>query len=107
MKILDAVRSRTPVDMMFLDASVNTIGAEGFRYMAQVTDGGGSQKPGDALYRDLIFVPFPDGDPTHIPEWANVATVAGTVVFTAIQPRPLRLWPRERQAGRAASPSNG
>ena len=83
--ILTALRLRTPADVLILDASINSIGAEGVRYMSQVTQGGGSQGTGDALFRDLVFVPFPDGDPTHVPEWANVA-VGGTVTLTPIQP---------------------
>lgn len=85
-QILTALRSRTPVDVLILDASINSIGAEGVRYVAQVTQGGGSQGTGDALFRDLVFVPFPDGDATHVPQWANVSTTPGTVVLVNIQP---------------------
>lgn len=83
--ILDALRTRTPIDMLFLDASIDTLGAEGFRYIAQVTKGGGSQNTGDALFRDIVFTPFPDGDNTHVPQWADVET-AGTVVLSPITP---------------------
>jgi hypothetical protein len=80
---LAALRTKQPVDMLFLDASMSVVGAQGVRYMAQVIKGGGSQNTNEALWREIEFVPFPDGDPTHIPQWANVA-VAGTVVFTPI-----------------------
>lgn len=85
MRIRDALRTRAPIDMLFLDASIETAGAEGFRYMAQVTKGGGSQNTGDTLFRDIVFTPFPDGDATHVPQWADVE-VAGTVVLTPITP---------------------
>jgi hypothetical protein len=82
-QILDALRSRATVDMMFLDADLGTIGAEGIRYIAQVIKGGGTQNPNEALWRDIDFIPFPDGDPTHPPSWADVST-AGAAVFTSI-----------------------
>jgi len=81
--IRKALWSRQVVDVMFLDASLATVGAEGVRYIAQVHKGGGSQNPNEALWREIDFVPFPDGDPTHLPSWAQVS-VAGTAVFTPI-----------------------
>lgn len=82
-KILDALRTRNTVDILILDASKDTVGAEGMRYIAQVTKGGGSQNTGDALFRDIVFHPFPDADPTHIPQWATVST-GGTMTLTPI-----------------------
>lgn len=82
-KIRAALWSRQTVDMLFLDAAKEVVGAEGVRYIAQVIKGGGSQNTNEALFRDIEFTPFPDPDPTHIPQWAQVA-VAGTVVFTNI-----------------------
>jgi hypothetical protein len=85
MLFVAALRSKQAIDILILDASISVVGAQGIRYIAQVIKGGGSQNTNEALWREIEFVPFPDGDPTHIPQWAVVQT-AGTVVLTPITP---------------------
>ena len=85
--ILNALRTRDTVDILILDGSIDDVGASGIRYIAQITKGGGSQNTGDALWRDIVFLPYPDPDPTHAPQWADVE-VAGAIVLTPITPEP-------------------
>lgn len=81
--ILNALRTRDTVDILVLDADITEVGAEGMRYIAQVHKGGGSQNTGEALFRDIVFVPYPDADLTHIPQWADV-DAGPTVTYTPI-----------------------
>jgi len=83
LSILNALRTRDTVDMLFLDADIATVGAEGARYIAQVHKGGGSQNTSEALFRDITFVPFPDADITHIPQWVDVSA-GPTVTYTPV-----------------------
>ena len=82
-KLITALRTKTPVDVMILDGDITAVNASGVRYMAQVIKGGGSQNTNEALWREMEFIPFPDGDATHVPAWAVVGP-SGTVTFTNI-----------------------
>jgi hypothetical protein len=83
--LLNALRTRDVVDILVLDGPKDEVGSSGFRYIAQVVKGGGSQNTGDALYRDIVFMPYPDADTDRIPQWADVG--AGPVLtFTPITP---------------------
>jgi hypothetical protein len=85
LRILNALRTRDTVDVMFLDGDIDEDGAEGIRYIAQVVSGGGSQNSSDALYRDIVFKPFPSADPDEVPQWASYTTTGG-LDFTPITP---------------------
>lgn len=83
--ILNALRTRDTVDILVLDGPIDEVGSAGFRYIAQVVKGGGSQNTQDALYRDIVFLPYPDADADRVPQWADVE--AGPVLtFTPITP---------------------
>ena len=83
--IVAALRTRDTVDLLVLDGGIDQNGSEGVRYIAQVHKGGGSQNTGDALYRDIVFVPYPSADEDEVPQWASVTGSDG-LSFTPITP---------------------
>lgn len=83
--ILNALRTRDTVDILILDGPIDEVGSEGVRFIAQVTKGGGSQNTSEALFRDIVFMPYPDADPAHSPQWADVGA-GPNLTFTPITP---------------------
>ncbi len=75
--IREALRSPDNyVDLLILDGPIDEVGSVGIRADYQITDGGGSQNPGDVLYTEFKGVPYPtDNDCSYVEiEVASVLT---------------------------------
>lgn len=79
--LMDAFTSKTgTIELLILDGSATTNGAEGVRFTAGVFGASQQQNIGDVLYREFDIKP--SAYATNKPKWAEVTNSAP--VFTAI-----------------------